>query len=74
MEIVADDARTYMSSMISMVSNLFRALGIYIGGVLMFKFSYNTPYYFTILCYLIGTFILYKVFKDVGKRRMAEDI
>ncbi len=71
MEIVEDDARTYMSSMISMVSNLFRALGIYIGGVLMFQFSYNTPYYFTILCYLIGTFILYKVFKDVGKRRMA---
>ncbi len=71
MEIVDDDARTYMSSMISMVSNLFRALGIYIGGVLMFRFSYNTPYYFTILCYLIGTFILYKVFKDVGKRRMA---
>jgi len=72
MEIVDDDARTYMSSMISMVSNLFRALGIYIGGILMFKFSYNTPYYFTILCYLIGTFILYKVFKDVGKRRMAQ--
>lgn len=69
MEIVADDARTYMSSMISMVSNLFRALGIYIGGVLMFRFSYNTPYYFTILCYLIGTFILYRVFKEVGRHR-----
>jgi len=73
MEIVDDASRTYMSSMISMVSNLFRALGIYVGGIIMFKFTYNTPYYFTILCYLMGTFILYKVFKDVEKRKHAHN-
>jgi len=71
MEIVDDETRTYMSSMVSLVNNLFRAVGIYIGGLLMFNFSYNTPYYWTILCYLIGTFILYKVFKNVGKETIG---
>ena len=65
MDIVDDETRTYMSSMVSLINNLFRSLGIYIGGYLMFAYSYNTPYYWTILCYLIGTFILYNVFKNV---------
>jgi len=68
MEIVDDETRTYMSSMVSLVSHLFRAVGIYIGGYLMFKYDYNTPYYFTIVCYLIGTYILYKVFKNINKK------
>ncbi len=74
MDIVDDETRTYMSSMVSMVNHLFRALGIYIGGWLMFNYSYNTPYYWTILCYLIGTFILYQVFKHVGKRTAEVEI
>jgi len=68
MEIVDDETRTYMSSMVSLVSHLFRAVGIYIGGYLMFKYDYNTPYYFTIVCYLIGTYILYNVFKNINKK------
>ena len=66
MEIVDDSTRTYMSSMVSLVNNLFRAVGISIGGYLMFAYNYNTPYYWTIACYLIGTAILYHVFKNVG--------
>lgn len=68
MEICSDDTRTFMSSMISLVNNLFRALGIFIGGYVMYHYSYNTPYYWTILCYLIGTAILYRVF---GKRKAS---
>lgn len=68
MEIVDEETRTYMSSMVSLVSHLFRAVGIYIGGYLMFKYDYNTPYYFTIICYLIGTYILYNVFKNINKK------
>lgn len=63
MEIVDSDTRTYMSGMVSLVNNLFRGIGIYIGGIVMYRFTYNTPYYFTILCYLIGTIIFYNVFK-----------
>jgi len=62
MEITTKDKRTHMSGIRSLTSNLFRAIGIYIGGYLMYKFNYNTPYYFTIICYLIGTGIIYKVF------------
>lgn len=66
MEIVEDEQRTYMSGMVSLVNNLFRAIGIFMGGIVMYRFSYNTPYYFTIGCYLVGTYVLYKVFK--GKK------
>lgn len=69
MEIVDDETRTHMSSMISLINNFFRAIGIYIGGWLMFTYSYNTPYTFTIICYLIGTTILYQVFKNVGNNK-----
>lgn len=62
MEIVDDETRTYMSGMISLTNNLFRSLGIFIGGIVMYRFSYNTPYYWTILCYLLGTWIIYQVF------------
>lgn len=64
MEIVDHETRTYMSGMVSLINNLFRALGIFVGGVVMYKFTYNTPYYFTITCYLIGTYIFYNVFKS----------
>lgn len=68
MEIIPEDKRTHMSGMISMTNNLFRAIGIALGGYLMYQFDYNTPYYFTILFYLIGTFIIYKSFykKDLS--------
>lgn len=63
MDIVSDQARTHMSSVVAMTSHLFRALGIYAGGYLMYTYSYNTPYYVTILCYLIGTTVFYNIFK-----------
>lgn len=72
MEIVDDQTRTYMSSMVSLTNNLFRSVGIYFGGILMFNFSYNTPYYWTIGCYLIGTVILYNVFKNIDRKKPLE--
>jgi MFS family permease len=69
MEIVDDDVRTHMSSVVSMTSHLFRALGIYIGGYLMYTVSYNFPYYITILCYLIGTYIFRITFRNIDKKQ-----
>jgi len=54
MEIVDEKERTNLSSFVSLSSNISRALGIYIGGFLMETFTYNTPYYFTVLFYIIG--------------------
>ena len=67
MEICSDDTRTFMSSLISLINNLFRSLGIYVGGYIMYNYSYNMPYYGTILCYLLGTLILYRVFGRKGR-------
>lgn len=63
MEIVEDESRTHMSSVVAMVNHLFRAIGIFVGGYMMYNISYNSPYYVTIICYLIGTSIFYKLFK-----------
>ncbi len=62
MEIVDDHSKTHMSGLQSLTNNLFRGFGITIGGSLMYRFTYNTPYYFTIVLYLLGTLIIYKVF------------
>jgi predicted MFS family arabinose efflux permease len=62
MEITDDHKKTYMSGLKSLANNLFRGIGITIGGSLMYRFSYNTPYYFTIALYLLGTLIIYHVF------------
>lgn len=63
MSIVSEEARTSMSSVVAMTGNLFRAFGIYVGGLMMYGISYNSPYYVTIICYLIGTYIFYRTFK-----------
>ena len=64
MHIVDDHHRPLMSAMRAMVNNLSRALGIFLGGRIMGIFTYNTPYIFTILFYIIGTFIFFSIFKN----------
>lgn len=62
LDIVDEARRTHMSSMVSFVNNLFRALGIFLGGVMMYRFGYNSPYYLTIMLYLLGTGFIYRAF------------
>lgn len=64
MNISSEHHRPLMSSMRAMVNNISRAIGIMVGGSLMSQFNYNTPYIVTILCYLIGTYVFYHVFKN----------
>ena len=63
MTLVDDHNRALMSAMRAMVNNLARALGIFISGYLMRVYTYNTPYIFTILFYIIGTAIFYMIFR-----------
>lgn len=63
MEIVDEKERTNLSSFVSLSSNISRALGIYIGGFLMETFTYNTPYYFTVLFYIIGVVMFAFMYK-----------
>lgn len=55
--------RSMMSALRAMVNNLARALGIFISGIIMTSYSYNTPYIFTILFYIIGTTIFFLIFR-----------
>lgn len=62
MEIVDDELRPLMSSMISMSSYVTRAISVLVAGYLMENFTYNTPYYFTVVLYLISTYLFFKNF------------
>lgn len=64
MDIVEEHFRPLMSAMRAMINNLMRALGIFLGGIIMETFTYNTPYIFTIVFYIIGTYIFFKLFRD----------
>lgn len=63
MHIIEDHHRPLMSAMRAMLNNISRALGILVGGWIMSTFSYNTPYVFTILFYILGTMVFYSVFR-----------
>lgn len=66
MTLIDHHNRSMMSALRAMVNNLSRALGIFISGILMSTYTYNTPYIFTILFYIIGTTIFFLIFrKDV---------
>lgn len=62
MDLVAEKNRTIMSSIFSLTENMFRAVGTSAGGWLMLAVSYNSPYYVTILMYLLSTWVIYVVF------------
>lgn len=71
MHIVMEHHRPLMSAMRAMVNNLTRALGIFLGGWIMENFSYNTPYAFTILFYLLGTAVFYSLFRNKLQHKEA---
>lgn len=62
MEMVEEGERPILSSLFALSSNFTRAIGIMSGGYLMEKVSYNSPYYFTIVLYLLGTYMFLKLF------------
>lgn len=67
MEIVSDKERTNMSSLISLSSNISRAIGIAIGGFLMENVSYTVPYYFTVGFYIVAVILFSYIYKDEVK-------
>lgn len=74
MDMVEPSERANMGSMFSLSNNISRAVGIYIGGYLMENFSYNTPYYFTVALYLMGSLIFARLFWRIRKRKAANKI
>ncbi len=64
MELIEEDERTNLSSLAAVVQNLSRAIGITIGGFLMERMSYNTPYFVTVLLYIVGVLIFRVIYKN----------
>ncbi|WP_300282747.1 MFS transporter [Peptacetobacter sp.] len=64
MELIEEDERTNLSSLAAVVQNLSRAIGITIGGFLMEQMSYNTPYFVTVLLYIVGVLIFRVIYKN----------
>ena len=56
--------RANLSSLMSLSSNLTRAIGIAIGGYIMHRYDYNTPYYFTVALYLVATVLFIKLYQS----------
>lgn len=69
MDLVKEDSRAMMSSMRSLVNYIFRAIGIYIGGIVMDVYSYNTPYYITVITYALGVVVFISIFKNNNEPR-----
>ena len=64
MELVEERDRTNLSSVLSLSSNISRAIGIAIGGFMMENISYNSPYYLTVVIYFIAIAMFSYVYKD----------
>ena len=73
LETVEYENRALMSSVVSMSSNVTRAVSMIIAGYLMEKVSYNFPYYITVVLYLIGTGVFYRSFKERKPLRGGAD-
>ncbi len=70
MDLVDEKYRTMMSSIFLLTNFGFRAIGTSIGGYMMENISYNAPYYFTIMFYMLSTLLIYIIFGK-GKDKVA---
>lgn len=62
MDLVQKESRSSLSSFLALSNNILRGAGVYLGGMMMERFTYNTPYYFTVVMYFIGTILFMIIF------------
>jgi MFS family permease len=62
MDLVQKESRSSLSSFLALSNNILRGAGVYLGGMMMERFTYNTPYYFTVAMYFIGTILFMIIF------------
>jgi len=69
MELVEDNVRGKMSSLIALSNSTSRSLGSIAGGFMMENISYNFPYYITCICYVTATVFFVNVFKGYSLKQ-----
>ncbi|MBB6214658.1 MFS family permease [Anaerosolibacter carboniphilus] len=62
MDLVQKESRASFSSFLALSNNILRGSGVYLGGIIMERFTYNTPYYFTVSMYFMGTILFMMIF------------
>lgn len=73
MELVGNEKRSVLSSIMNLSSSLTRAISAVVAGLMMKNFSngYEIPYYITTCLYVIATVYFYKTFKSYNYSKPA---
>ncbi|OPJ57161.1 MFS transporter [Alkalithermobacter paradoxus] len=64
MEVVDEKDMSMFSSFIVLISNVFRAVGTFIGGQIIHITNYDFPYYITSILYIFAIILFYNTFKN----------
>jgi MFS family permease len=74
MDIVSNDKRSVLSSILNLASSFTRAISAVAAGFIMKNFSngYEIPYYITTCLYVIATVYFYKTFKNFNSAKTLE--
>jgi len=67
MEMVGAENRGKVSSLSRIADNLTRALSAVVAGYIMANWSYEIPYFFTAITYLLASLVYYRAFKGWAK-------
>ncbi|MDD4079461.1 MAG: hypothetical protein PHP58_07115, partial [Eubacteriales bacterium] len=65
---LAGSNRVGMSSLLSSMNTITRAISVLAGGWIMVKYSYGVPYYFTCALYGITTLLFWAWFRPERQR------
>ena len=63
MEIVGDEERSALSSLISLSNHITRGISASVAGFIMTNVSYELPYYITAALYIMAIFLFAKIFE-----------
>lgn len=66
MEIVEPDKRGKISSLMRISDNISRAFSAAAAGYIMSRWSYEAPYFFTAVLYLLASFVYWRSFRGRG--------
>ncbi|QUL99014.1 MAG: MFS transporter [Candidatus Fermentithermobacillus carboniphilus] len=68
MEVIPAGKRGRVSSLMRIADNISRSFSAYVAGYIMARWSYETPYFFTAVFYLLASWVYWKAFKDWESR------
>lgn len=68
MEIVGDEERSALSSLMNLSNHITRGISASVAGFIMANISYELPYYITAVLYITAILLFARIF-DSGKKK-----